>query len=90
MPVACHSEVCVQHAPVVEVEELMLAATFDAVNPGADQRPQSRRGNTSSKARMQSTGANDDPPLHRRAKRANRRFDLGKLWHDSSSLAMQE
>jgi hypothetical protein len=63
--------VCVQHTSVVEVEQLMLAATLHPLDARADQRPQPRRRDTSSKARMQNAGANDDTPLRRFTKRAN-------------------
>jgi hypothetical protein len=67
------------------VQELMLAATFDAIDTCTDERPQARRRDSRAKTAMHHPRANDRAAFGGRAQDANRSFDLGKFRHTPPS-----
>lgn len=52
VPIASHPEMRVQNAPVVQHQELMLAAAFDRSNGRASQRQETRSGNSPPERRV--------------------------------------
>jgi hypothetical protein len=83
MPIAGHSEMRVDRTTVVEVQQLMLAASLDSTHAGTDDGTQSRRTDASAKARVKDPHATDRATLGGRTQYANGRFDLGKLGHET-------
>jgi hypothetical protein len=80
-PVARHTKVCVNGAPVVQVQELMLTATLDAIDARTDERAQARWGEASAKAAMHHAQTNDRSPFGGRPQHTHRSFDLWKFGH---------
>lgn len=84
-PVARHAKVRMKGAAVVEVQELMLAATFDTIDTGADERSQARRCDSGAKAAMHHPRTHNRAALGSLSQHANRSFDLGKFRHTPPS-----
>jgi uncharacterized protein YceH (UPF0502 family) len=68
---------CVHDAPVLEVHELMLAATLDTLDRRAAQRSGSGGRETPAQRRMENTDLGDSASDERATKPANGGFNLG-------------
>jgi len=80
-PVAIQPEMCMDHAAVLEMNQLMLAASFHAANASALQRVQRRTRYPTLQRWVKNLYALDDCVLNRIAKITNGSLDLGKLRH---------
>jgi len=74
----------VKDTAVLEVNELMLAASLDRADSRAGQRAERPAGQASSQRRMQHAGAQQRSPFDRRAEESRGAFDFGKLRHELS------
>ena len=71
----------VKDAPVLEVNQLMLTASFDLADTRSTQRAQRSRRHSSPKRRVKHFHALDDRVLDGGAQRGSGSFDFGKLRH---------
>jgi hypothetical protein len=78
----------VKHAPIVEVEKLMLAASFDARDPRARHRSELRRCESTLQRRMKQLHTRDRSSLRTGAKELQGSFDFGKFRHGSGLVAL--
>ena len=86
-PIAIHAKVGVQHATIVEMQQLMLAATLDACDPRAGERAQLRRREPALQRGMQQPHAFDRASSRARAEEFQGGFHLGQFGHRTSSVA---
>ena len=82
-PIAIHAEVSVQHAPIVEMQQLMFAATFDAYDSRTGERVQLRWSEPALQRRMQQSHAYDRASGGARAEEFQGGFHLGQLGHQT-------
>src|SRR3954464_9182567 len=65
-PISIHAKVHMDDAAILEVNELMLPATLDATNAGADESPQDTTSEAATKSWMQHLHPRQDASLDRR------------------------
>jgi cation diffusion facilitator family transporter len=78
----------VKYAAVVQVEQLMLAATLDASDSRTDERAKLRRLEASAQRRMQDAHSHDGSSSSTRAKYLQRGFNFREFWHRSEGEAL--
>ena len=83
-PIAVHAEVRVQHPTIVEMQQLVLAATLDARDPCAGERAQLRGREPALQRGMQQSHAHDRAPPRACAQELQGGFDLGQFGHRTS------
>ena len=76
----------VNNAPVVEVDQLMLTASFDLVDACSAQCAQRSRRHSSPERRVKHFDALDDCVLDSGAQRGGGSFDFGKLRHAAARV----
>jgi len=84
-PIAVHSEMREEHTSICEMNELMLAATFDRCNDGISERTRARHRQTSLQRRMQHIHLPNRFSCDCDAETTNRGLDFGELGHGTSA-----
>ena len=83
-PVTIHTEMDVDHAAILEMNELVFPATFDHADARASQRSKRGSGDAPAQRGMQDLHSLDDRLLNCVAQCADGSLDLRKLWHASA------
>ena len=85
-PVTGHPEVDVQHGPVIEHRQLVLAMTLDARDSAADQAPQTRFAEIPADVRVKHPRAHDVRADSCASECPRGMLDLGKLRHERQRI----